>query len=60
MKYVAIHRPARASGDWEDQPPIAAATTVYEREDEPEQTGLVDMHGTPLYRVKDKTKMGFV
>ncbi len=57
-RYVAIRKPPKTSGDWEDQPPIAAATTVYEAEEQPQDTGLVDMHGTRLYRVNDKLKMG--
>ncbi len=60
MKYVAIHRPVRASDDWDNQPPIAAATTVYEAEDAPVETGLVDATGTKLYRVKDKVRVGYV
>lgn len=59
MKYVAIHRP-KASDDWESQPPIGAATTIYERDDAPEDTGLLDATGTRLYRVRDKVKVGYV
>jgi hypothetical protein len=58
MRYVAIK--PKAYSDFMDQPPIASATTVYETDDKPEETGLFDMHGTPLYRIKDKLKMGFV
>lgn len=57
-RYVAIK--PKAYSDWMDQPPIAAATTIYEQEDKPEETGLLDANGTPLYRVRDKIKMGFV
>lgn len=59
-RYIAIPQRPKASDDWEDRPPVAAATTVYEREEEPEKTGLLDVNGTPLYRVKDKIKMGFL
>jgi hypothetical protein len=59
MKYVAIQNRPRA-GDWEDQPPIGAATTVYETEVSPVKTGLLDASGIPLYRVSDRIKMGFV
>jgi hypothetical protein len=59
MKYVALSRP-KASEYWEDQPPIAAATTVYEPSEEPIDTGLFDATGTKLYRVRDRVKMGFV
>lgn len=60
MPYIAIRQFKPKAGDWEDQPPIGAATTVYEREDAPEDTGLVDANGTKLYRVRDRVKMGFV
>ena len=60
MRYVAIHKPVRASDSWEDQPPIAAATTVYESEEGPIDTGLIDVTGTKLYRVKDRVKMGYL
>ena len=63
-KYVAIvtkpRSSPRMSEDWEQQPPVVQATTVYEPEDGPIDTGLVDQHGTRLYRVKDKIKMGFL
>jgi hypothetical protein len=59
MRYIAM-RTAPKSGDWEDQPPIAAATTIYEPDDAPINTGLLDVNGTPLYRLNDKMKMGFV
>lgn len=59
MKYIAIPQRPK-SGDWEDQPPVVQATTVYEADDQPVDTGLVDMNGTRLYRVADKIKMGFL
>lgn len=60
MKYVAIRNRPKASDDWSDQPPVVQATTVYEPDDRPEETGLLDATGTPLYRVRDKIKMGFL
>ncbi len=59
-RYIAIPQRPKAYESWEDQPPIAAASTVYEQDDRPEETGLVDAHGVPLYRVRDKIKMGFL
>lgn len=53
MKYIAI-RPKSDSDDWQDKPPIAGATIVYEPENRVEKTGLLDADGTPLYRVKEK------
>lgn len=59
-RYIAIkHRPKSWDG-WEDQPPIVQATTIYEADDKPEETGLVDANGTPLYRVKERAKLGYV
>lgn len=61
MKYVAMTRRPRASGNWVDQPPIAAATTVYEADDDsPQETGLLDVTGTPLYRMPDKKRIGYI
>jgi len=60
MRYVAIPRRPRAYDDLEDVLPYAAATTVYERDDEPEKTGLLNSDGTPLYRVRDRIKMGYL
>ena len=60
MKYVAIHRPRN---DWfEEERPMTVQTsmTVYERDDEPQDTGLLDANGTKLYRVSDKQKMGYI
>lgn len=56
MKYVPIRRP-RAS-DYFDEGPILEGRTVY-IEDEPVDTGLVDQHGTPLYRVAERIAPGF-
>jgi hypothetical protein len=60
MKYVAIHRPR---SDWfEEERPMTVQTsmTVYQREDGPEDTGLLDSNGVKLYRVSDKTKVGYI
>ncbi len=59
MKYIAIPQRPRAYDDLEDVQPMAAAHTVYERDDAPENTGLLNADGTPLYRVRDRVKMGY-
>jgi hypothetical protein len=59
MKYVAI-KPRAYDVEWHAMPATVQATTVYEADEKPEETGLLDMHGTPLYRIKNKRKMGFL
>lgn len=58
-RYVAL-TPPKGSEDWETQPPIAAANTVYEPDDAPIETGLLDATGTKLYRIRDRLKMGYL
>ena len=57
MKYIAMNRPK--ANDWYYDEPVVKADTVYEREDQPEATGLVDYSGTPIYRVNERAPMGF-
>ncbi len=69
MKYVAIRTRRRARGqveigeELEDEPlgaPLLPEISVYESEDDrPEKTGLLDASGTPLYRVRERMKIGF-
>lgn len=59
MKYVSIAKRPKASDDWQDQPPVVQATTVYEA-DEPENTGILDSNGTPIYRLPERAKMGYL
>jgi hypothetical protein len=40
--------------------PVITNMTVHEPEDAPQITGLLDKHGNPLYRMRDKIKIGFV
>lgn len=51
MKYVAL-----ASVDEWHQP---AAETVYETDEMPRKTGLLDQYGRPLYRVPERQPIGF-
>ena len=50
-RYIAL-----ASMDEYAQP---VAEMVYEKDDRPEKTGLLDQHGTPLFRVRDRIPFGF-
>jgi hypothetical protein len=59
-RYVAIAQRPRAQWDiWEKPATVTTSMTVYEADDKPEDTGLLDYNGTPLYRVRDRTKMGY-
>lgn len=59
MKYIAVSNP-KAYEDWENQQPIGGANTVYEREESPVDTGLIDSNGIRLFRVMPKPKMGYL
>ena len=45
--------------DFEDLWLYPEAVTVYESEDNSEETGLLDSRGNPLYRVTERNKIGF-
>lgn len=61
MAYVTIRRPLRPRADWleEDGQPVIARDVIVE-DAAPVNTGLLDQHGTPIYRTPDKIRMGFV
>ena len=53
----------RPRADWfENEKPVTVQTsmTIYERDEQPEDTGLLDQHGTPLYRMPDKRRVGYL
>lgn len=57
-KYVAIpKKPPRA--DWCDDYSLVPDLTVYEPDDTPEDTGLVDKRGTPIMAYTERRKIGF-
>lgn len=57
-KYVALAQ--KPKSHWsDDEPLIHKDLLVYERDDRPEDIGLLDAGGTPLYRVRARIKMGF-
>lgn len=55
-RYVTAVRP---TAHWADDAPMIPALTVFEAEDRPEPTGLLDPQGAPIYRVRERIKMGF-
>lgn len=54
-RYVTI----RPNSKWDEDVPLLPALNVYEPEDKPIETGLLDSNGTKLYRVRERIKMGF-
>jgi hypothetical protein len=46
--------------DHTDPEPALTADTVFEPDDSPQKTGLLDVNGTPIFRVKERATMGFV
>ena len=58
-KYVAMTRPPKAGDDWWDAVPSHDTITVHAEDDRPIKTGIVDAHGVPLYRIRDRIKVGF-
>jgi hypothetical protein len=46
--------------DNSDERPGLTADTVFEADDSPQKTGLLDVNGTPIFRVKERATMGFV
>lgn len=51
----------RPRADWEDQEPVLPELQVFEPEDEPVDTGLLDARGVKLYRQPaPKSRMGFL
>lgn len=59
MKYRYIALPIPSKSNWADDAPLIRDLTVYDTEDTPEATGLLDASGTKLYRVRERIKMGF-
>lgn len=61
-RYVAIARKPKASyfdGDLGCEIHAPEHLTIYEAEDAPRDTGLLDANGTPLYRMSDRQPIGF-
>lgn len=60
MRYVALKHPPKAT--WQDDRPVTvdSSMTIYEADDTPQDTGLLNSDGTRLYRVPDPKKIGFL
>jgi hypothetical protein len=57
-RYRYVSRPRAWQDDyggWQDRP----TATVYEPDDAPQETGLLDALGNPLFRVVDRAPLGF-
>jgi hypothetical protein len=60
MQYVPFSRPPAAWESWEDEIAEPRVTiSVIDDSDAPQPTGLVDQHGTPLYRIASRARCGF-
>lgn len=60
MKYVAIARPKGWANNWDyGAAPSQPTVTVFDREQQPQETGLLDANGTKLFRVEDREPIGF-
>ncbi len=49
----------RPRADWDDADPVCADIQVYESECLPVDTGLLDANGVRLWRVPEKSPIGF-
>lgn len=58
MKYVTL----RPKVVWQEDRPVTVDTSmmVYEADDAPQDTGLLNEDGTRLYRVADPKKLGYL
>jgi hypothetical protein len=58
-RYVTLSRPRMDEDEiWNTE--IERNLTVYERERQPQETGLLDKHGTRLYAINDPEPIGFI
>lgn len=58
--YVTLANRPRSEDDYIINDEIERNLTVYEAEPKPQETGLLDKHGTPLYAVCDRAPIGFI
>jgi hypothetical protein len=61
-RYVALRRapgPRAWINDYNETLPAQPTVTVIEGDPAPAETGLLDAHGTPLYRVAEREPIGF-
>lgn len=59
-RYIAMaRRPKAYEDEWHDGSEGLTTITVHESDDGPQDTGLLDAHGTPLFRMSDRQPIGF-
>lgn len=58
MRKYKIVSKTRAISIWDDDP-MLPSLSVYESEDTPRDTGLVDARGCPIYSFVEKEPIGF-
>lgn len=58
-RYVTMPR-ARVRAEYDDDVPLLPSLTVYEADNSPVDTGLVDHHGDPIMAVYDRSPIGFI
>jgi hypothetical protein len=58
-RYTTFRPCARWSSDLEEEIAGPDTITVIEDDGEPQHTGLLDQHGNPLYRVKNRQPCGY-
>lgn len=59
-RYVRRARGAFISFDDDGRISATAEDIILPDDERPQQTGLFDANGTPLYRVRERIKFGFV
>ncbi len=60
MRYIALKQPPKAT--WQEDRPVTvdSSMTIYEADDTPLDTGLLNADGTRLYKVPDQKKIGYL
>lgn len=59
-RYIVSSKPPRqiaAGDDW--YPETRETVTVIVEDDKPTDTGLIDQHGVPIYRVPNRERCGY-
>lgn len=56
-RYIARPKSAVVTSEWGE--PAWTADLVFQTDDEPQRTGLIDQHGNDLYRISDRQPIGF-
>lgn len=60
-RYVPrAHRPRACDPDWSEFAQPRTMDVIVPDDDEPRDTGLLDQHGVPLFRVPERVRCGFI